>query len=191
MADLYRGYNSKVRNAISHAGSHGVTIEGQSVLFRDIKRGNAPFVSPVRWTVHELSWNGILIAELLDCLDAATEIFGLDCMSTDNADFGTFSHVADAAFTSSQRAELRVLCRRDFAKVWDDQKISDKQRREMLAEFLSRNYDLHGMELRGLDLSAGERVVLIAVPVEGAIDRAVSGVHERLLRRVHVVHYTV
>lgn len=58
---MFKGYNAKVRNAISHGGSHGYEIEGRTVLFRNINRGPQPKVSTVRWSVDELGWNGILL----------------------------------------------------------------------------------------------------------------------------------
>jgi hypothetical protein len=173
-ADLFRGYNSRVRNAISHAGSHGYMIEGRSVLFRDIKRGPQPIVSPVRWSVDEVGWNDVLMAELLDCIDAATELFGLDCVDVGAVDLPDLLQVVDAAFTPSQRADLRAESQRHSEKVWNDQEISDERRREILAGSASEQFRARGMALRGLDLSAGDRTVLIAVPVEGPLDRRQS-----------------
>ncbi|MGC2303354.1 hypothetical protein, partial [Candidatus Binatus sp.] len=167
-AELFRGYNSKVRNAISHAGSHGVTIEGRSVLFRDIKRGPQPVVSTVRWSVDELSWNAIFMAELLDCIDAATEIFSLDCIDLDHNDIPMLLQVMDAAFTPSQLADIRTKFRGNMEKVWSDQDISDERRRELLADIVSEQYRARGMAFHGLRLSAD--IALITVPVEGALE---------------------
>lgn len=169
-AELFQGYNSKVRNAISHAGSHGVAIEGRSVLFRDIRRGPTPVVSPVRWSVDELGVNTVLMAELLDCIDAATEIFGLDCVNVDDVDFPTLLQVVDAAFTPAQRADIRAKMHDHLGKIWGDPEIPDEKRREILAEILSEQYRLRNMALRGFDLDTNTTVLLIAVPGEGTLD---------------------
>jgi hypothetical protein len=179
-AELFKGYNAKVRNAISHAGSHGVTIEGRSILFRDIRRGPAPVVSPVRWSADELGVNTVLMAELLDCIDAATEIFGLDCVNVDDVDFPTLLQVVDAAFTPIQRADLRAKMHDHLGKIWSDRAIPDQKRREILAEILSEQYRLRNMALRGFDLGTAATILLIAVPREGPLDTD-QAIRSRLL----------
>jgi hypothetical protein len=134
---LFRGYDSRVRNAISHAGSHGYVIEGRTVLFRNINRGPQPKVSPVRWSVDELGWNGVLVAELASCLDAATELFGLDCVRPDIGDYSLLLQVVDAAFTPAQRTELRSKLNENLTRIWTDQALHDERRGEVLSEILA------------------------------------------------------
>jgi hypothetical protein len=42
MVQMFRSYDSRARNAISHAGSHGYVLEGRTILFRNISRGQQP-----------------------------------------------------------------------------------------------------------------------------------------------------
>ena len=178
--DLFHGYNSKVRNAISHAGSHGVTVEGRSVLFRDIKLSPPARCLNVRWSVDELGWNGILMAELINCIDAATEIFGLDCVNPDDVDFSTLLQVIDAAFTPEQQSEITAQLQASIETVWHNPELSDNRRREILATILTENYQKRNMALRGVDLSGNKTTVLIAVPPEGTLDDE-QGVRIRLV----------
>ncbi len=167
---LFQGYDSKVRNAISHAGSHGYVIEDRSILFRNINRGPQPKVSLVRWSVDELGWNSIRVAELVSCLDAATEIFGLDCVRLETGDFSQMLQVVDAAFTPAQRAELRAKLSEDLTRIWTDQALDAGRRGEVLSELLAEQFQLRDMALRCIDRSMGGGTVLIAIPPEGALD---------------------
>lgn len=167
---LFRGYDSRVRNAISHAGSHGYVIEGRTILFRNINRGPQPRVSPVRWSVDELGWNGVLVAELVSCLDAATELFGLDCVRPDIENFSLVLEVVDAAFTRAQRTELRAKLKENMTRIWVDQALNDKRRGEVLSEILAEQFQLRDMALRCIDLSMGSGTVLIAIPPKGVVD---------------------
>lgn len=167
---LFRGYDSRVRNAISHAGSHGYVIEGLTILFRNITRGPQPKVLPIRWSVDELGWNGVLVAELVSCLDAATELFGLDCVRLDIGDFSMLLQVIDSAFTSAQRAELCLKLNENLTSIWTDQALDDERRGEILSEMLAEQFKLRDMTLRCIDLSMDSGTVLIAIPPEGAVD---------------------
>lgn len=167
---LFRGYDSRVRNAISHAGSHGYVIEGRTVLFRNINRGPEPKVSPVRWSVDELAKNGLRLAELVSCLDVATELFGFDCVRLDTADFPLLLQVADATFTSAQRTQLRSKLRENLACIQTDRALDDERRGEVLSEILVEQFELREMALRGIDLSMGNRTVLIAIPPGEELD---------------------
>jgi hypothetical protein len=167
---LFRGYDSRVRNAISHAGSHGCVIEGRTVLFRNINRGPQPKVSPVRWSVDELGWNCVLVAELVSCLDAATELFGLDCVRPDIGDYSLLLQVVDAAFTPAQRTELRSKLNENLTPIWTDQALHDERRGEVLSEILAEQFRLRDMALCCIDLSMGSGTVLIAIPPKGAVD---------------------
>ncbi len=167
---MFKGYDAKVRNAISHGGSHGYEIEGRTVLFRNINRGPQPKVSTVRWSVDELGWNGILVAELVSCLDAATELFGLDSVQADDGDFARLLQVVDAAFTPAQRTELRAKLNENLERIWQDPTLDEKRRGEVLTEILTEQFRLRDMALRCIDLSLGGGSVLIAVPPEGALE---------------------
>lgn len=68
-----------VRNALSHMGSSGVVYETSSVLFRNIKRQNPPVVETRRWSLDELHLNVLKLLEVCMAIDAAVEIFGIDC----------------------------------------------------------------------------------------------------------------
>ena len=167
---LFRGYDSRVRNAISHAGSHGYVIEGRTVLFRNIDRGPQPKVSPVRWGVDELGWNGVLLAELVSCLDAATELFGLDCVRPDTGDFSLLLQVIDTAFTPTRRAEIRSKLHENVTRIWTDQALDAERRGEVLSEILTEQFRLRDMALRCIDLSMGRGTVLIAIPPKDSVD---------------------
>ncbi len=180
---LFRGYDSKVRNAISHAGSHGYVIEGSSILFRNINRGAQPKVSPVRWSVDELGWNGILLAELASCIDAATELIGLDCVRPDTGDFPLLLQVVDAAFTPAQRAKLRSKLNENLNSVWADQTLNNERRGEILSQILAEQFRLRDMALHCIDLSLGSSTVLIAIPPEGTLEEEQS-LRSRLLEMI-------
>jgi len=160
---LLGGYEPIVRNAVSHAGSHGVSYEPDGVLFRSIKRGRSPKVAAVKWSRDTLLTRITQLYECVLSIDAAVNVFGVDC--------GEFlleedvkSQLIQLAFTSDQRSELRTRSEEMVERVRNDKTITPERRLNLLSEILFYNYARRQMPVLGIRANTAKRILLVEIP---------------------------
>lgn len=159
------GYDPIVRNAISHAGSRGVTYLNDRVIFKNIKRETPPRVETVIWTFDELQLRILQLMECILSIEAAVEIFGLDCSSIITADFSTQLNFAFHALSPQQVDAWRTRGEQISAKVRNAGHIGDKEKHEVLSQMLFYNCGLREMPCHGARFSKEKSIVCVDVPI--------------------------
>jgi hypothetical protein len=168
--DFFSGYSAEVRNAISHAGSDGVTFEGKSILFRNIRRGSNARVDPVRWSVNELALNCIAVMDFSGAVDSAVEIFGFDCDSLFTQEWTTFAQLLALAFTASQRRDLGARREALFLKIRTDERLSPSDRLTGLSKVLFYECGVRQMPITKVLVPSSVQQLSAVVPLSGEID---------------------
>ncbi|MCX7588796.1 hypothetical protein [Phenylobacterium sp. 58.2.17] len=163
-ANLLSGYEPVVRNAVSHAGSDGLVFEPGHVIFRDIKRQVPPVIQTRRWSHDELHWRVLRLLEFLLSVDAATNVFGFDCLELLRGDYQTSALMDAIALTSKQRRELRSRAddALDRIRTADDRPI--EERVDILGKILFRECALREIPCQGVSFNWDHKVALVQVP---------------------------
>jgi hypothetical protein len=114
---LLSGYEPLVRNAVSHAGSDGVVYRPVGVLFREIKRGTPPTVEAVNWSRDALVDKPARLYDCIISIDAAVNVFGVDCGDLILQDEDVKSESLQRALTREQRTKLRASQRYEGIRI--------------------------------------------------------------------------
>ncbi|WP_425395409.1 hypothetical protein [Aeoliella sp.] len=159
------GYDPLVRNAISHAGSRGITYLSDRVVFKNIKRETPPRIETVDWTFDELQKRILQLMESVVSIEAGVEIFGLDCSSLISADFSTQLNFAFHALSPQQVEEWKSRGEETLAKIRDADNADDQAKQEALSHMLFYNLRVRDMECIGTRFSSEKLAVCVDVPI--------------------------
>lgn len=126
---LLKGYFPVIRNAISHAGSHGVSHNADRILFRNIKRSGQPSVSDTKTvTTAELAGYIQDLIDLIAAIETAVNIMGLDMKET-IVQFPEAARGFQPLITQKQLVARRKKNDRAYGKVWNNPKLSEEEKR--------------------------------------------------------------
>lgn len=159
------GYDPIVRNALSHGGSSGVVYEKNSVLFRNIKRQVPPIVTTRRWTHDELHTNVLKLLEVCMAIDAAVEIFGIDCAEILSQP-EMFQHVAFFALDKAARLSIRAEGNRLLEPIRSSEELNDKERLDLLGKIVFAECAKRSMPCTSIGFGMEHKAVSVQVPVD-------------------------
>lgn len=185
---LLSGYHPVVRNAVSHSGAHGVVYQPNRVVFKDIKRGAAPIVTPVVWTNEELQLHVLQLLECIMSIEVTVEIFGLDVSSQISEDFESTSNFMLHALSAEQRKQIGERRNTLAAKVLDHESLPINKKQEILATILFYNFGLRNMACTRVKLSSEKSAIVLEIP-SAAID--VSDNSQLFDRMIELVRYGI
>lgn len=158
------GYNPIVRNAVTHAGSDGVTYSANTVLFRNIKRAVPQVVETVEWSHDTLTEKIVRLYECIISIDAAVNVFGVDCGEILLKDEDVKAEIIQRVFTPQQRAELRGRFDGLVEKIRNGKDLTANQQFELLSQMLIYNYAKRKMPVRGIRISSESQMVMVEIP---------------------------
>jgi hypothetical protein len=158
---LLSGYEPIVRNAVAHAGSDGVVYRADGVLFRNIKRGSPAAVETVEWLRDTLVNKIVRLYECIISIDAAVNVFGVDCGELMLKDEDVKSEFVQTALTPERRAELRVPFEDLMQRIRADKNLTDNKRFELLSQVLLYNCAKRNMPVEGIRVSTEKRTVMV------------------------------
>jgi hypothetical protein len=161
---LLSGYEPIVRNAITHTGSDGVVYRADGVLFRNIKRGTSPAVEAVEWSQDTLVNKIVRLYECIISIDAAVNVFGVDCSELMLKDEDVKSAFVQSALTPERRAELRAPFEDSMQRIRDGKNLSDNERFELLSQVLLYNCAKKKLPVHGIRVSTEKRTVMVELP---------------------------
>lgn len=161
---LLSGYEPTVRNAVTHAGSDGIVYLADGVLFRNIKRGIPAVVESVKWSIDTLACQIVRLYECIISIDAAVNVFGVDCGELLLQDADVQSEFMQRALTPEQRAKLRAPFESLMMVIRDDKNLTETKRFDLLSHILLYNYAHKKMSVRGIRVSAERRMVMVEIP---------------------------
>jgi hypothetical protein len=163
---LLSGYDPIVRNAVTHAGSDGVLYRTDDVLFRNIKRGTPAAVETVEWSQDTLTNKIVRLYECIISIDAAVNVFGVDCGELLLTDKDVKSEFIQRALTPERRAELRVHFDGLLKRIRNDKTLTDNKRFDLLSHVLLHNCAHKKMQVHGISVSAERRMVMVEIPYQ-------------------------
>ncbi|PAP74182.1 hypothetical protein [Rubrivirga marina] len=142
--DLFQHYDPVVRNAVSHAGSHGYEVHEDTVIFRNVRRSDRK-VEVVRWTHDEVLQHTAGLIETVRSISLAENVFGFDCIETLMSGFDGVAALMNYAFDEDQRREMRERIDAGIPAIRaaPDMPFGEKMRR--LREILDENLRVRGM----------------------------------------------
>lgn len=158
------GYDPLVRNAISHSGSSGVRYHSDRIVFKNIKRGSTPTVQTVEWSFEELQ---LRVLELMECvlsIEAAVEVFGLDCSFTIASDFPSLLNAAFHALPHHQLKERSEQSEQFLTSLRETDCRSAKEKHELLSRILFVNCGIRQMPCHGARFSEEKSAIRVDVP---------------------------
>lgn len=161
---LLSGYEAIVRNAVAHSGSEGVSYGSSVVLFRNIKRGSPAVVEAVEWPQDTLIDKIVRLFESIISIDAAVNVFGVDCSELILGDEEVRSEFLQRALTTGQRAGLRAPFEGLMREIREDKNITDNKRFELLSQVLQYNCAKRKMPVYGIRVSRERRMVMVEIP---------------------------
>jgi hypothetical protein len=161
---LLSGYDPIVRNAVTHTGSDGVVYRADGVLFRNIKRGASPAVETVEWSRDTLVNKIVRLYECIISIDAAVNVFGVDCGDLMLKDEDVKSEFVQRALTPERRGELRAPFEDLVQRIRDDKNLTDERRFDLLSQRLLYNYSKKKMPVRAIRVSSEKRTVMVELP---------------------------
>lgn len=135
---LFCGYNPDVRNAMSHPGGNGITIDNGVVVFKSIKRGKPPKVNQITWSYDDLFIHIIQLMEFVHSLSISSEIFGIDSMDLISEDFNTMSQMIHYVFSGEQEALVQRKSDDYLHKLRNDLTLSGDERLRILTKIFAK-----------------------------------------------------
>ncbi|MDB4918721.1 hypothetical protein [Mucilaginibacter sp.] len=160
--DLLKGYFSIIRNAISHAGSHGISRDGDHILFRNIKRSGQPSVSDTKivTTAQLIDYIQDLI-DFIVAIETAVNIMGLDMKDT-IVQTSEAARAFQPLITQKQLAVRRNKNDRTYDKVWNSNKLSEEERRDYFIRLFAQGCQKNDMPARTIQFK--DTFVIIQIP---------------------------
>jgi len=161
---LLSGYEPIVRNAVTHSGSAGIVYRSNSVLFRNIKRGMPATVEAIEWSRDTLVNKIVRLYECITSIDAAVNVFGVDCGESLLKDEDAKSEFIQRALTAERRAELRLPFEELMKRIREDEDLPPEKQIERLSQILLYNYEKKKMPVVGIGVNYSRRAVLVDIP---------------------------
>ncbi|MEF8700928.1 MAG: hypothetical protein V5B32_12170 [Candidatus Accumulibacter sp. UW26] len=163
------GYDGRVRNAISHSGSHGVTYRENEIVFRDISRSVSSRVTMVTWTVAELEKRIVDLFECIISIDAVENVFGIDCLDGIVGNAKTLLQFL--LFHSDLNERQRLSARLDsaYAAVRENSSLSTEEKIERLAPIIFFHCGARKMPVTSLSVTTHQEVLSILIPISGSL----------------------
>ncbi|MFZ5950857.1 MAG: hypothetical protein ACOYXC_09125 [Candidatus Rifleibacteriota bacterium] len=163
--NLLKGYDPIVRNAISHAGSHGVEYREASILFRNIKRDSPPKVEIVEWSFDELDLRIMLLIESILSIDVVINIIGIDHGDLFLEDYIGLSSFLFYTTTIEQRTKLRFEQDSAIERILYDESLANDKKLSQLEELLKSNLSARNMAVAKIHYDQSKKEVTIFIPV--------------------------
>jgi len=145
-ADLFIGYDPVIRNAVAHAGSHGVTCKPGSVLFRNIDRTAIPTVKDqVELSNEQLVDKIISVIDFTQSIDVAVNIFGLDVSEVIGTDDELKRAFYERVMRPENRNALKERAYKDYLTVWNNYQMSELEKLEHFARLFTESCEASDM----------------------------------------------
>lgn len=161
---LLSGYDPLVRNAVSHAGSHGVQYQPDSIVFKDIKREKNFKVHKVVWSLDELRARIEALFECVLSIEAVENIFGIDCSEFMQNDVPTRLQFMNYHFDADRRASERAKSKKYMCSIVGSNVVDPHTQLQRAASVLRDNFEARDMPFDGAEVSE-DGVLVLSVPL--------------------------
>ena len=134
------------------------------MLFRNIKRGRPASIETLEWSRDTLVNKVVRLYECIVSIDAAVNIFGVDCGELILNDADVRSEFIQRALTRERRAGLRAPFDNLMQRMRDDTTLPDHKRFELLSQVLLYNFASKKMPVHGICISPERDTVIVELP---------------------------
>ncbi len=186
--DLLNGYNSIVRNAISHAGSEGIIYEEDAVIFRNIKRVTSPEINYVKWTYYDLKERIHDLMNFIHGVDCAVEIFGFDSSNIILTTESLSTKFIDEIMTKQQRQKFHDNVESSLIKITQNPSFSLKQKLDVLTSLFFIECRKRDLEITSVAFQDNSKTTLLEVP---CLNTDISIENEVLSRTMVLLRYGI
>ncbi len=162
---LFEGYYSVIRNAVSHAGTHGISYAKDHIVFRNIKRSSNPSVSAtVKISNHDLIAEIQAMINFTTAVDVARNVFGLDIGNMIIADKKIASHFANHLADREAFESWRAQCDQHHEKIWVDGTLSEEEKIDKILKLFSAACANNGLDAISVTLKEDPKILVINIP---------------------------
>lgn len=166
---LLDGYDPLVRNAVSHAGSHGVTYHEDRIVFKAIKRTRDIEVRKVTWTLPELTRRIEAMYECILSIEATENIFGIDCGRFIVEDIPTRLQFLHEHSTPEARAQERARTLNVVRSMLGEHTHDPEKVIELTSTMLIENFRARGMPFGRASVTAAGDLLLEVPQIDGQL----------------------
>jgi len=161
---IFEGYNPQVRNAISHTGSDSIRIVETDITFRNIKRGNPPIVTIVKWTNEELQEKILELLNFIHLIDSALEIFGFDITEIIKSSKELNFKFLDQILDTNGRIALQKSFDDIIDRIVNNPDFDLKERLDALTTFYFLESKKRNLQVNRNLFNSEEKIVMIEIP---------------------------
>lgn len=161
---LFDGYNSIVRNAVSHIGSDGVIYEHGRIVLRSIKRGSPPVIKLEIWSNQVLRENILRLLDFIHAIESCIEIVGFDTSDIVKGSLNLFHQFLDKIATKQHRLQMHIDLESQVEQILRHESENNGTKLKALSSILSDEYKKRNMPLDGLAFDNRGKRVRIDVP---------------------------
>lgn len=159
---LLKGYFPVIRNAISHAGSHGIIRDKDHITFKNIKRGAQPGVSDTKTvSTGELSTYITQLIDLIVAIETAINIMGLDLKDV-IINTPELARAFQSLMTQKQLAARRRKKDLAYGKIWHSHKLTPEAKRKYFIRLFAQGCQQNDMPAK--NISFKDEFVIIQIP---------------------------
>lgn len=161
---IFEGYDPIVRNAISHAGSDSIRITKSEIIFRNIKRGNPPIVTSVKWTNEILQKKIYDLLNFVHSIDSSLEIFGFDITETIKSSKDLNLKFLDQILETKDRLALQSSFDDIIEKIVNKQNFNLQQKLNALTTFYFLESKKRDLAVNRILFNSEKKIVMIEIP---------------------------
>lgn len=161
---IFEGYDPIVRNAISHTGSDSIRITESEIIFRNIKRGNPPIVTSVKWTNEILQKKIYDLLNFVHSIDSSLEIFGFDITETIKSSKDLNLKFLDQILETKDRLALQSSFDDIIEKIVNKQDFNLQQKLDALTTFYFLESKKRDLAVNRNLFNSEKKIVMIEIP---------------------------
>lgn len=186
-SQLFSGYNPVVRNAISHTGTDGISYDGNTIVFRNIKRGTNPIVETVVWTTEELYKNIVALMDFIHSIHIAVNIFGIDIGDIIRSDAELNRRFIADILTVKERLEIQSHFDKIITTILASDK-PDEEKKKDITTFFFYECVKRNIPVTSVKFNQDDKIALIEIP-NGNFDLQEDAV--LLSRLMELIRYAI
>ena len=160
-----RGYNSNVRNAISHNNIDSIEFIDDKIIFKNIKRTSPPRVTRVEWDLATLENNLLDLLEFVLSIDVCVNIFGIDNSKSITNNIDLLMQFIQKTMDENQRREQREIFKKPLNAIFYSSNLTLIEKFNVLSKVFIDNLRIRGMEILNIGYNEKGQKIIIEIPI--------------------------
>ncbi|EKN4580095.1 hypothetical protein PXQ17_000439 [Vibrio parahaemolyticus] len=160
---LFSGYDPDVRNATSHTGGNGITINDGSIEFRSVKRGKPPKVKLIKWSNDQLFTHLLELMEFVNSIHICSDVFGIDSIDLISKDYKTLNQCIYYSLSLAQEKKIIDESEKKLMTIRSSKDLSEKEKLELLAKILCSECEKREIAQPNIGIGKQEGSIIIII----------------------------